>query len=80
LDFALQGVTPKDGGMNPQRKLKIFGGESFNFSFFLIPVWSAERTKTVIYIYTNERGDVLRLMAKVWCGERREFFFGSGQL
>lgn len=49
-------VTPVGGGMNPQRKLKIFGGESFNFSFFLIPVWSAERTKTVKYIYILMKG------------------------
>jgi len=38
-------VNPAAGGMDPQRKLEIFGGESFNFSFFLISVHSAEKTK-----------------------------------
>jgi hypothetical protein len=51
------GVSPAGGGMNPQKKLKIFGGESFNFSFFLISVHLAEKTKDgEVYLYSETKG------------------------
>ena len=57
--------------MHPQRKLKVFGGESFNFSFSLVFAHSANnvgKAKCRYWrsIFSEERGDVSFLMLRVW--------------
>ena len=57
------------------RKLKIFGGESFNFSFSLVSVNLAEEAKGgevyMPFMQLKERGDVQAAIAEV-CRRERE--------